>query len=107
MTVVMIKKFGKDRLEKYVYLNDLSIFVFQNCFAMENGVWKLPEFVLTAGYYSFALWDLYCGFAASSRLLCHTSYPLQVLPGSTYCQGSAAPQVSWPKEKSQFPSQCK
>lgn len=86
---------------------DWSIFAFENDFAMENGFWKWPESMLPAGNYSFVLWDLYCAFAALSRFLCQISYPLRVLSGSTYCHSSAVVEVSWPKEKSQFPSHCK
>lgn len=42
-----------------------------------------------------------------SRFLCQVSYPLQILSGSTYCHSNAAAEVSQPKEKSLFPSQCK
>lgn len=80
--------------------NDWSIFAYENGFAMENGFWKWPKSMLPAENYSFALWDLYCTFAALSRFLCQTSYPLQVLSSSTYCHSSAAAEVSWPKEKS-------
>jgi len=63
---------------------------------MEKEFWKLPKIVFTAENYSFTLWDLYCGFAASFTF--QTSYRLQVLSVSTYCQGSVAPEVSWPKQ---------
>lgn len=103
MTVNIMKTFGKEYLGKYFMTGQslpLKMFL-QWKMGFENGqnLCLLQEIT--------ALPRGTCAFAALSRFLCQTSYTLQVLSGSTYCHSNAAAEVPRPKEKSQFPSQCK